>query len=99
MPANEALGPSGHLDSFTRNHLPPAELWPQIDLGTFRYPEWLNAGYELTDRMVERGFGDHVALIGNGRQRTYKELSDWTNRIAHVLVEDFAQFLMIKDAA
>src|SRR5271155_1264632 len=40
--------------------------------------------------MVERGFGDHVALIGNGRRRTYKELSDWTNRIAHALTEDFA---------
>ena len=44
---------------------------------------------ELTDRMVERGFGDHTALIGNGRQRTYKELADWTNRIAHALVEDY----------
>ena len=40
--------------------------------------------------MVEKGFGDRVALIGNGRQRTYKELADWTNRIAHALVEDFA---------
>jgi len=39
--------------------------------------------------MVERGFGDHTALIGNGRQRTYKELADWTNRIAHALVEDY----------
>jgi 2-aminobenzoate-CoA ligase len=49
----------------------------------------LNAAFELTDRMVARGFGDHVALIGNGRRRTYKELSDWTNRIAHALVEDY----------
>ena len=39
--------------------------------------------------MVERGFGDHVALIGNGRQRTYKELTDWSNRIAHALVENY----------
>ncbi len=30
-----------------------------------------------------------MALIGNGRQRTYKELSDWTNRIAHALVENY----------
>jgi 2-aminobenzoate-CoA ligase len=30
-----------------------------------------------------------VALIGNGRRRTYKELADWTNRLAHALVEDF----------
>src|SRR5207344_2997733 len=26
---------------------------------------------------------------GNGRRRTYKELSDWTNRIARALVEDY----------
>ena len=39
--------------------------------------------------MVEKGFGDHTALIGNGRMRTYKELTDWTNRIAHALVEDY----------
>jgi 2-aminobenzoate-CoA ligase len=44
---------------------------------------------ELTDAMVRKGFGDHTALIGNGRHRTYKELSDWTNRIAHALVEDY----------
>ena len=81
------LGPSGHSDSFTRDRLPPAGQWPVIDLGRFPYPEWLNAGAELTDRMVEKGFGDHVALIGNGRQRTYKELTDWSNRIAHALVD------------
>ena len=39
--------------------------------------------------MVERGFGDHVALIGNGRRRTYKELADWSNRLAHALVENY----------
>jgi 2-aminobenzoate-CoA ligase len=39
--------------------------------------------------MVERGFGDRVALIGNGRRRTYKELSDWSNRLAHALVENY----------
>jgi len=83
------LGPSGHIDSFTRDRLPPAEEWPEINTAGFDYPDWLNAGVELTDRMVERGFGDHTALIGNGRLRTYKELSDWTNRIAHALVEDY----------
>ena len=83
------LGPSGHTDSFTRDRLPPAGQWPDLPLGAFAYPEWLNVGAELTDRMVERGFGDHIALIGNGRLRTYKELTDWTNRIAHALVEDY----------
>lgn len=83
------LGPSGHVDTFTRDRLPPPEQWPEIALGGFQYPEWLNAAVELTDRMVEKGFGDNVALIGNGRQRTYKELTDWTNRIAHALVENY----------
>lgn len=83
------LGPSGHLDTFARDNLPPPDQWPEIRLDGFDYPEWMNAGVELTDRMVERGFGDHTALIGNGRRRTYKELSDWTNRIARALTEDY----------
>ena len=83
------LGPSGHADTFTRDRLPPADQWPHIDLDGFNYPEWLNCAVELTDRMVERGFGDHIALIGNGRRRTYKELTDWSNRLAHALVEDY----------
>jgi 2-aminobenzoate-CoA ligase len=85
------LGPSAHVDTFTRDHLPPGDQWPDLllDRPQFQYPDYLNAAVELTDRMVEKGFGDHVALIGNGRRRTYKELSDWTNRLAHALVEDF----------
>jgi len=48
----------------------------------------LNAAVELTDRMVDQGHGDRTALIGNGRRRTYKELTDWSNRLAHALVDD-----------
>jgi 2-aminobenzoate-CoA ligase len=83
------LGPSAHVDTFARDNLPPPHRWPQISLARYDYPDALNAGTELTDRMVARGFGDRVALIGNGRRRTYKELTDWTNRIARTLVEDF----------
>jgi 2-aminobenzoate-CoA ligase len=83
------LGPSAHVDTFVRDHLPPPQQWPHISLAGYDYPDALNAGAELTDRMVDRGFGDHIALIGNGRRRTYKELTDWTNRIARALVEDF----------
>ena len=85
----QMLGRTAHTDTFTRDNLPPTQQWPEIPLEGFDYPEQLNAGVELTDQMVARGFGDHIALIGNGRRRTYKELSDWTNRIAHALVEDF----------
>ena len=83
------LGLTSHIDTFARDNLPPFDQWPELLLDGFDYPDELNAAVELTDRMVERGFGDHVALIGNGRRRTYKELSDWTNRIAHALVADF----------
>ncbi|MCC0030332.1 MAG: AMP-binding protein [Brucellaceae bacterium] len=83
------LGPTGHTDTFARDNLPPQSAWPDILLDGFDYPEWMNAGYELTDAMVAKGFGDRTALIGNGRMRTYKELSDWTNRIAHALVDDY----------
>jgi 2-aminobenzoate-CoA ligase len=82
------LGPTAHTDTFARDNLPPLEQWPLLVRDRFDYPEELNAAVELTDRMVARGFSDQVALIGNGRRRTYKELSDWTNRIAHALVED-----------
>jgi len=83
------LGKSAHIDTFTRDNLPPPDQWPELPLDGFNYPEELTAAVELTDRMVERGFGDQVALIGNGRQRTYKELTDWTNRIAHALIEHY----------
>lgn len=82
------LGHTGHTDTFTRDNLPPESAQPDFLLDGFDYPEKLNAAVELTDKMVEQGFGDHTALIGNGRRRTYKELADWTNRLAHVLVDD-----------
>jgi 2-aminobenzoate-CoA ligase len=85
------LGPSGHVDDFTRRNLPPFAQWPELILNRpeFQYPEYLNAAVELTDRLVEKGYGDRIALIGNGRQRTYKELADWSNRLAHALVENY----------
>jgi 2-aminobenzoate-CoA ligase len=85
------LGPSAHVDTFTRDRLPPSGQWPSLhcDRPEFQYPDCLNVGVELTDRMVERGFADHVALIGNGRRRTYKELADWSNRLAHALMEHY----------
>ena len=82
------LRPSAHTDTFTRDNLPPMDAWPDLLLDGFDYTDRLNAAHELTDAMVAKGFGDHTALIGNGRRRTYKELTDWTNRLAHALVDD-----------
>ena len=49
------LGPSAHTDTFTRDNLPPADLWPELRLEGFDYPERLNVAVELTDRMVATG--------------------------------------------
>jgi 2-aminobenzoate-CoA ligase len=96
------LKPSAHIDNFARNRLPPANQWPHIDTEQFSYPNQVNVAVELTDRMVELGFGDHIALIGKGRQRTYKELTDWSNRLAHALVDEFGvepgQRILIRSA-
>ncbi|KIN60696.1 Benzoate-coenzyme A ligase [Sulfitobacter noctilucae] len=81
------LGPSAHSDTFTRDNLPDMGQWPDLLLEAFDYPDQLNVGVELTDEMVEKGFGDHTALIGNGRRRTYKELTDWTNKLANAMVD------------
>ena len=85
------LGPSGHVDDFARRNLPSPGQWPEmlLDRPEFQYPEYLNVAVELTDRIVQQGMGDRIALIGNGRQRTYKELLDWSNRLAHALVENY----------
>ncbi len=83
------LGPTAHLDTFARDNLPPPDQWPEFRLHGLHYPDYVNAAVELTDRMVERGFGDHTALVGHGRRRTYKELADWSNRLARALIEDY----------
>ncbi len=85
----QTLGPTGHKDTFSRDNLPAPDRWPDFLLDGFDYPDYINVGSELTDVMVDRGFGDHTALIGNGRRRTYKELTDWSNRLAHALIEDY----------
>lgn len=83
------LGPSAHTDSFTRDRLPPFSQWPDLPLEGFDYPDHINAGVELSDRMVERGFGDRVALIGHGRKRTYREMAQWSDRVASALVHAY----------
>lgn len=82
------LRPSAHQDTFARDHLPAFTSWPDLLLDDFNYPDRLNAAVELTESMVAKGFGNQVALIGEGRQRTYFELNNWTNQLAHALVEE-----------
>ncbi|MCX4819944.1 AMP-binding protein [Streptomyces sp. NBC_01142] len=82
------LTPSAHLDTFARDHLPPAGQWPELvfDLPELHYPQRLNCGSELLDRTIERFGADRpVFRTAGGEVWTYGELREQADRIAHVL--------------
>lgn len=82
-----------HVDTFTRDHLPPPEQWPELLLGHpgLQYPDRLNCGYELLDRTVEERGPHRPALrSGDGSVWSYGELRETVDRIAHVLTDDLA---------
>jgi len=82
--------PTAHQDRFARDNLPPPELWPELgfDLPELHYPERLNCAVELLDKMVEKGFGENIALRTPDGKCTYRQLLVRANQIAHVLRED-----------
>ncbi|WP_433171903.1 AMP-binding protein [Actinoallomurus sp. CA-150999] len=83
--------PSAHLDTFTRDHLPPAHLWPTIEFTTpeLRYPERLNAATELVDVPIATFGADRPALrTPAGEVWSYGELRARANQVAQVLTED-----------
>ena len=85
------LDPSVYSDTFARDHLPPADLWPEFEaeaLAALAYPKRLNAAVELLDRAVEAGFGPRIAIRTPAVTWTYDELLDKANRIAGVLKHD-----------
>jgi acyl-coenzyme A synthetase/AMP-(fatty) acid ligase len=84
------LSPSGHLDTFCRDHLPPFEQWPELrfDLPELRYPDRLNCAFELLDEVVKRNGPDWPAVISAELIWTYGELLQTANQVAQVLVED-----------
>ncbi|MDM9561128.1 AMP-binding protein [Bordetella petrii] len=85
---------SAHLDTYARDHLPPADEWPEflLDGPDVAYPARFNCAVELVDAVVARGDGARVALRwrrdGAAATMTYAELQALTNRVARVLVED-----------
>lgn len=93
VPPNAPAGRSAHVDTFCRDQLPPAELWPRMDfsvLPELAYPAQLNCATELLDRMVETGHGDRTAFLFPGGRWTYRDVLEMSNRIANVLVDDLA---------
>ena len=86
-----ALSPSAHVDSFTRDHLPPVRLWPTIEFTTpeLHYPDRLNAAAELIDAPTAAFGADRPALhTPDGETWTYGRLRSRANQVAQVLTED-----------
>jgi 2-aminobenzoate-CoA ligase len=86
------LTPSSYVDTFARDHLPPADQWPVLEFTTEQldYPDQLNAAAELIDRAVESFGADRVAIVTpEGHRWTYGDLRIRSNQVAEVLVEDF----------
>jgi 2-aminobenzoate-CoA ligase len=84
------LTPSAHTDTFCRDNLPAADLWPDMrfDLPDVRYPERLNCAAALLDDTIAIHGGERVALRTPDEAWTYAELLAWSNRLAHVLTDD-----------
>ncbi|WP_139004119.1 AMP-binding protein [Arthrobacter crystallopoietes] len=86
------LSPSAHVDTFTRDNLPPAGQWPvfEFTLPELQYPDRLNAATVLIDDAVEIFGAERPALhTPDGGTWSYGQLKQHANQVAQVLTEDF----------
>ncbi len=87
------LTPSAHVDTFCREHLPPADQWPSLEftLPELAYPDRMNcADALLTDTMARLG-ADRPCLRPQdpGEQVwSYGDLARTAGQIASVLTDD-----------
>jgi 2-aminobenzoate-CoA ligase len=85
------LLPSAHVDTFSRDHLPPAGQWPELtfDLPELQFPERLNCATVLLDDVAAHHGPHRPCLHQPGLPAwSYADLMAAANRVARVLVED-----------
>lgn len=83
---------SAHVDRFIYTMMPPTETWPVFDYSNeclSRCPDYTNAATVLLDTAVTDGFADKPVFHFEGQTWSYRQLQDYANRIARVLVEDY----------
>jgi 2-aminobenzoate-CoA ligase len=84
--------PTAHRDSFARDNLPPAEMWPRMDFSALpelrAYKPRINAATALVDRHVAAGRGQRAAIYFEDKKWSYAELADKSDRVARVLSEE-----------
>ncbi|MEU3981143.1 AMP-binding protein [Streptomyces sp. NPDC026672] len=78
---------SAHVDTFTRDHLPPPDTWPDLplDLPDLAYPDRLNCAAELLDGADPDRPVFHTPT---GTSWTYGDLRTRVDRLAHLLTDD-----------
>jgi 2-aminobenzoate-CoA ligase len=85
------LSPSAHVDTFCRDHLPPADQWPELlfDLPELQYPDRLNAATRLLDDTIARHGRDRRCLLAPGHEPwSYGDLLDRSNQVANLLTDE-----------
>lgn len=78
---------SAHLDHFTRENLPAASLWPDLQVAeeSLQYPERFNASVWLLDDALKIIDGNKIAVIDVAGEYSYQ--------VFLLKVKKFAQFL------
>src|SRR5262249_45985384 len=81
---------SAHIDTFTRDNLPPRALQPvfAFTLPEMQYPARINCVAELLDRWVAQGEGQRPCIVTPAETLNYAQLHERVNRIANVLTRD-----------
>ncbi|HEY7323345.1 MAG TPA: AMP-binding protein, partial [Streptosporangiaceae bacterium] len=85
------LSPSAHVDTFSRDSLPPPALWPDLEfaLPELAYPDRLNAADELLNRTIDAGGAARRCLVSPTESWSYAQVADLSGQVARVLTEDF----------
>jgi len=85
--------PSAHVDTFCRDHLPPADQFPELEfpLPALAYADRLNCAETLLTGTIERLGADRPCLLPQDpdeRVWSYGDLAMTANQIARVLTDD-----------
>ncbi len=87
------LTPSAHADTFCRDHLPPADQWPDLEftLSELAYPDLLNCADALLGDTIGKFGVDRPCLLPQDPAEptwSYGDLARTASQIAHVLTDD-----------
>ncbi|MEO8856953.1 MAG: AMP-binding protein, partial [Burkholderiaceae bacterium] len=83
---------SAQTDRFVHERLPSIEQRPRMlfEAPELQFEPRLNVVHELLDKAPQKGFGERAMLRSDALTLTYAQAREQVDRMAQVLVEDFA---------